>query len=87
VRVRLLLRGVAHDIQSLFGSLRVCLLHLRLVIGAVFVHDLFVRLSAEFDQLGGSRHTKLSPTYELSVLRHRRLIFEDLLLLGRHFHT
>lgn len=57
----------------------------RLAIGAEFVHALFIELSAEFDELGDSRHTKLSPTYELSVVRHLRLIFLDSLLGGMIF--
>ena len=59
----------------------------RLAIGAKFVHALFIELSAKFDEFGDSRHTKLSPTYELSVLRYLRLIFLYSLLRGMIFYT
>jgi hypothetical protein len=50
-KVRLLLRGVAYDIRSLFGSLRECVPPLRLDLKVGFVLYLLVQISAELVSL------------------------------------
>jgi hypothetical protein len=50
--IELVLRGIAYDTRSFFGSLLEWFSPLRLDLEAGFVHKLLVQLSAKFDQLG-----------------------------------